>query len=186
MDNGDSQYNPSYEDRGQRGYFGLVLENPKYCENLAVAMRSAHCFGASFTGTIGERYKRGRADTSKVTHHIPCWNFNTFKDFYDRRPNNTTLIGVELDDRASDLDKFQWLGKGERSIFVMGAEDLGLSREARKSCNHIIQIPTHSRFSLNVGVAASIVMYEYSLFIRERRRKWMSDRTESNKVKHAE
>lgn len=175
-------YQPLYEQRSERGFFGIGIDNPKYEPNVGTLMRSAQIFNAAFTFTIGERYKRPRTDTSKSTHHTPTWNFPNFKDFYERRPNNCTLVGVELDDRAIDIDRFNW-DNSVRPVFIMGAEDAGLSADARKMCQYIIKIPSPKAFSMNVAAAGTIVMYEYTRFLEQRRRRWELDRSLSNRVK---
>ena len=50
----------------------------------------------------------------------------------------------------------------DRTAIVMGSEGSGISSLVRKNCDHIISIPMHGHIdSLNVSVAAGILMYEF-------------------------
>ena len=51
----------------------------------------------------------------------------------------------------------------EKVTLIMGSEGAGIGRLLRKSCDFLISIPTNGRLdSLNVSVAAGILMYEIS------------------------
>lgn len=138
-----------------RGYFGIGIERGKTSANIGTLWRSAHIFGAAFIFTIGHRYKKQPSDTMFTSRHIPLWSYETFADFYAHMPHDCRLIGVELDDRAVALDNFS---HPERCIYLLGAEDHGLSREARERCHQLVQLP--GDFCLNVSVAGSIVLYD--------------------------
>ena len=50
----------------------------------------------------------------------------------------------------------------ERTAIVMGSEGSGISQLVRKNCDHIVSIPMNGHIdSLNVSVAAGILMYEF-------------------------
>jgi 23S rRNA (guanosine2251-2'-O)-methyltransferase len=49
-----------------------------------------------------------------------------------------------------------------RTILVMGSEGEGMSQLVEKHCDHIVSIPTTGHIdSLNVSVAAGILLYEF-------------------------
>jgi len=48
-----------------------------------------------------------------------------------------------------------------RCVYLLGAEDHGLSKKAMQQCHHLIKFK--SQKSLNVSVAGSIVMYDRNL-----------------------
>ena len=139
-----------------RGYFGIGIENTKDIFNIGTLWRSADLFGAAFIFTIGRRYKKQASDTSKALRRIPLYNYVDFDDFYRHMPANCHLAGIELTDSAIDLDKFNHT---QRCIYLLGAEDHGLSNEALKKCHSIIKIPIGD-FSMNVSTAGSIVLYD--------------------------
>jgi len=146
-----------------RGYFGIGIENTKNKANIGTLWRSAHGFGAAFIFVIGRRYKKQVSDTIKATRHIPMYHYDTFKDFYFNMPKDCILVGVELNEKARFLESY---GHPERAIYLLGAEDHGLSKIALENCHSLIQF--ESKSCLNVSVAGSIVMYDRQAKIRNK------------------
>ena len=140
---------------GRRGYFGIGIFNGKTIQNLGTLWRSADLLGASFIFTIGKRYKKQASDTMLTYRHIPLYTYETFNDFYNSLPYDCQLVGIELDSKSEYVAKFK---HPERCIYLLGAEDNGLSAEAINKCHKLIQLP--GRYSMNVAVAGSIVMYD--------------------------
>jgi tRNA G18 (ribose-2'-O)-methylase SpoU len=138
-----------------RGYFGIGIENVKTTRNLGTVWRSAQIMGADFMFVIGERYEYMITDTMKSWKHIPLFYFKTIEQFLETLPKDSKLIGVELDERSVPICTFK---HPQRAIYLMGAEDKGLSKTALKSCDSVVQLP--GKFSLNVSAAASIVLYD--------------------------
>jgi tRNA G18 (ribose-2'-O)-methylase SpoU len=134
-----------------RGYCGIGIFHSKTPVNVGTLWRSAALFGADFLFTIGRRYNHQASDTLKAWKHTPLWNFESLDDF--RLPHSCELIGVELDDRAKPLHRFN---HPERAVYLLGAEDHGLSPQAIERCHRLVRLPgTHS---MNVAVAGSIVL----------------------------
>jgi tRNA G18 (ribose-2'-O)-methylase SpoU len=138
-----------------RGYFGIGIQNVKTEANIGTLWRSAFIFGASFIFTIGDRYKRQSSDTTKSWKHIPLYNYKTFDDFYNSLPYDCRLVGVELDNRSIPIQEYK---HHERCVYLLGAEDSGLSNEAINKCHELIILP--GNYCLNVSVAGSIVLYD--------------------------
>ncbi|TQD39714.1 RNA methyltransferase [Haloflavibacter putidus] len=142
-------------DNLQQGYFGIGIQNGKTPENLGVLWRSAQNLGASFIFTIGNRYQKQASDTHKAVGALPYFHYDTFTEFYKHLPKSALLIGVELTETAEALESFK---HPRRAVYLLGAEDHGLSKEAIEKSHRLIRF--HSRLSLNVSVAGSIVMYD--------------------------
>jgi tRNA G18 (ribose-2'-O)-methylase SpoU len=138
-----------------RGYFGIGIENVKSTKNLGTVWRSAQIMGADFMFVIGERYEHMKTDTMKTWKHIPLFYFKTIEQFLESLPKESQLIGIELDERSTPIINFS---HPERAVYLLGAEDKGLSEIALKNCHSVIQLP--GVFSLNVSAAASIVLYD--------------------------
>ena len=67
------------------------------------------------------------------------------------------IVGVEQDARAKDYLKFRVHGK---TLLIFGNEVRGLSRQLRKQCDILIEIPMRGKKeSLNVSVAAGIILF---------------------------
>jgi tRNA(Leu) C34 or U34 (ribose-2'-O)-methylase TrmL len=138
-----------------RGYYGIGIFRGKTVENVGTLWRSADLFDASFIFTIEGRYKKQSSDTSKAFRHIPLYNHTTFEDFYQQMPYDCLLVGIEIDKNSEDICTFK---HPERCIYLLGAEDSGLPKEVIARCHKLVQIP--GRFSHNVAVAGSLVMYD--------------------------
>ena len=138
-----------------RGYFGIGILNGKIIENIGTLWRSANIFGAAFIFTIGSRYKKQASDTMQTWRHIPLYHYETFELFYNQLPYDCQLIGIELDEKSISIDNFI---HPQRCIYLLGAEDSGLTNEALNKCHKIIQLP--GNYCLNVSVAGSIVLFD--------------------------
>jgi len=82
-------------------------------------------------------------------------HFGTFDEMMDGLPYSCRIVGVELDDRARPLATYT---HPERAVYLLGAEDHGLSEEIRRRCHDIVVVEGASR-CLNVASAGSIVMW---------------------------
>ena len=138
-----------------RGYFGIGVENIKTKHNIGTLLRSANIFDAQFLFTIGRRYKRQYSDVLNSSKSIPLYTYQDFNDFYQHLPYNCQLIGIELTNESQPIETFV---HPERCIYLLGAEDSGLTKKALEKCHKKIQIP--GKFCLNVAVAGSIIMYD--------------------------
>ena len=138
-------------------YFGIGIINPKTEMNVGSLWRSASILGASFIFTIGRRIKTQASDTSETWKSIPFYNYLTFEDFYKSMPYDCQLIGVELDNRCLKIEEYK---HPNRCIYLLGAEDNGITSYARNKCHQLIQLPLGN---YNVANAGSIVMYDRHL-----------------------
>jgi tRNA G18 (ribose-2'-O)-methylase SpoU len=138
-----------------KGYYGIGIFRGKTVENLGTLWRSADLFQASFIFTIGRRYKRQSSDTSLAYRNIPLYNYDTFDVFYLNMPYGCPLVGIEIDDNSEDIQTF---AHPKRCIYLLGAEDDGLPGAIISKCHRLIRLP--GRFSFNVAVAGSLVMYD--------------------------
>ena len=145
-------------DNLEPGFYGIGIQNGKTPENLGVLWRSAQNFGASFIFTIGNRYSKQASDTHNAVNAIPYFHYKTFEEFYAHLPKGAMLIGVELTANATLLSSFK---HPRNAVYLLGAEDHGLSAQAIEKSHHIIKFDTPK--SLNVSIAGSIVMYDRSV-----------------------
>lgn len=138
-----------------RGYFAAGIEGVSKAMNLGNLTRIAHAFGASFFFTIDARVKLADAqsDTSRAQGQIPYYAFPSIEEF--RLPTGCELVGIEIADGAVELPRFR---HPLRAAYVFGAERMSLSNQMLARCAHVVRIPT--RFSINVGMAGAIVLYD--------------------------
>lgn len=147
-----------------RGYFGIGAEHLSKPMNLGALLRTAHAFGAAFTFTVGAAPKLRdvyRSDTSRSGDHVPYYQWDTIPDM--ALPRGCQLIGIEITDDAFDLPAFR---HPLSAAYVLGAEKEGLSPAMLERCAAVVKIPT--RFSLNVGLAGALVMYDRLLSLGSR------------------
>ena len=141
--------------KNTRGYFGIGIENNKSEINIGTLWRSAYSLDAAFIFVIGNRYRHQASDTVKAMRHIPMYHYDTFDQFYENMPKDCQLIGIEIHEKSKDLINYC---HPERAIYLLGAEDDGLSKKAIEKCNHLVKFK--SKYCLNVSVAGSIIMYD--------------------------
>jgi tRNA G18 (ribose-2'-O)-methylase SpoU len=138
-----------------RGYFAVGVDGVSKAMNLGNLMRIAHAFDASFFFTISPAVKLSDAqsDTSRSQGALPFYRFASSDDF--RLPIDCRLVGVEITEDAVELPRFR---HPLRAAYVFGAERFSLSPKILSRCEFIVKIPM--RFSINVGMAGAIVMYD--------------------------
>jgi tRNA G18 (ribose-2'-O)-methylase SpoU len=139
-----------------RGYFGVGAEEISKPMNLGALMRTAHAFGASFFFTINAHPKVREAynsDTSRSFDSMPYYAWDSPSALL--LPKGCALVGVELTDEAVELPRFQ---HPQATAYVLGRERGSLSPALLSRCQHVVKIPT--KFSLNVGLAGALVMYD--------------------------
>ncbi len=139
-----------------RGYFAIGAEQISKPMNLGNLIRSAHAFGASFFFTIAPAFAArqvGLSDTSDAAKHLPLYTYDAVDDL--TLPRGCALIGVEISDDAVELPSFP---HPNAAAYVFGPERGALSPELQARCQRLVKIPT--KFSLNVGMAGAIVMYD--------------------------
>ncbi len=139
-----------------RGYFGVGIEGVSKPFNVGNLMRSAHAFGADFLFTIAAEYAGAGSDTAKTPEHVPFYQFATVEEMM--LPEGCALVGIELMDEAVELPSFP---HPLNAAYVLGPERGSLSPGLVARCDHLVRIP--ARFSINLGVAGAIVMYDRML-----------------------
>jgi tRNA G18 (ribose-2'-O)-methylase SpoU len=139
-----------------KGYFGIGVEGVSKAMNVGTLFRTAHAFGASFVFTLKAQYNRregAQSDTSDTPRSVPTYHFDDLASF--RLPLGCRLVGIEISDQAIELPTFR---HPRQAAYILGSEREGLSADVQSLCDHVVKIPT--RFSVNLGVAGALVMYD--------------------------
>ncbi len=153
--------------RGQHAFL-LVLDGIEDPHNLGAIIRTAEGAGADGI-VIPER--RAVGVTSAVAkaaagavEYLPIARVtNIGRAIEDLKTHNIWTVG--LDERGEKT--YDQLDYKMDCALVLGAEGHGLHEQVRKKCDFLVSIPMLGRVpSLNVSVAAAIVMYEIA---RQRR-----------------
>lgn len=138
-----------------RGYFEIGIFQGKTEHNVGTLWRSAYQLGANGIFTIGSRIKKQSSDTCQAWRHIPLRQFQDIEAFLLSAPYDCPVIGVEMG--GVPLSTFS---HPERAIYLLGAEDYGLTDRAKNVCHSIVSLESVRTESYNVAVAGSIVMYD--------------------------
>jgi 23S rRNA (guanosine2251-2'-O)-methyltransferase len=146
----------------------LVLDGIEDPQNLGAIIRTANAAGADGV-VIPERRAAGvsaavvKASAGAVEHLPIAKVTNIGRTLEELKSRNIWTVG--LDERASQL--YDALDYQMDCALVLGAEGKGLHDLVRKKCDFLISIPMLGKVpSLNVSVAAAVVLYEIA---RQRR-----------------
>jgi tRNA G18 (ribose-2'-O)-methylase SpoU len=144
------------------GFLALVLDRPSSPGNLGTVVRSADAFGADavvISGHAADPFdpRAIRASTGSV-FGVPLVAIDGPSElaaWLAGRGPGVTVLGTdsrgELPIRSADLRS--------STVVVLGNEGAGLSYRFRELCTGVVRIPVRND-SLNMAVAASIVLYE--------------------------
>lgn len=135
--------------------------------NLGSITRSAEQFGADLLVVPRRRSARFDDTVMRVSAgaaaHVAAVSVSNVADALKRlRGAGFWIYGADLAGEPLDEVRFP-----ARVALVLGSEGGGLHDLARRRCDHLVRIPTKGKLdSLNVAVAAAILMYEVA---RQRR-----------------
>lgn len=138
-----------------RGYFEIGIFRGKTAANVGTLWRSAYQMGAAGIFTVGARYPKQASDTLQAYRHIPQREYESLEAFLLASPYDCPIVGIEMG--GTPLPDFV---HPERAIYLLGAEDHGLSKEAVARCHRVVSLPSIRTNSYNVAVAGSLVMYD--------------------------
>lgn len=136
-----------------------AVEDPR---NLGAILRTAECAGVGGV-FIPERRAVGLTATVAKTaagalEHISVARVTNLVQLIEQlKQRNIWVIGA-AEDGTSDYTEWDWTVP---SALFLGSEGTGLHRLVRERCDALVRIPVHGRIeSLNVSVAAGIILYE--------------------------
>lgn len=137
----------------------IAIENYQHDYNIGTIVRSANAFAVSGVHIIGKRHwnRRGAMATEKyleLYHHPDIADFQEWAQAADFK-----IIGIDNIVGSVPLAKADL---PVQAVYVFGQEGPGLSTEMQALCKPIIAIEQFgSTRSVNLGVAAGIILYEW-------------------------
>lgn len=142
--------------------FIVVLDGITDVRNFGAIARTCECVGVNAI-VIPERGSVSvNADAIKTSagalHHIPvCRERNIISAIRTLKDNGYQIVAAS---EKADINYTQ-ADYTTPVALVMGAEDIGISQEALRQCDTFVSIPMFGHISsLNVSVAAGVMMYE--------------------------
>ena len=145
----------------------LMLYNLNGDMNVGMSIRTAVILGCSDVYIVGRR-KYDRRSEVGAKNYINVHRFQSIDSSFFLE---NKLIPIFIEQGGAPLEEFSFkpylpgkLKEGWRIVFVMGSESFGLPQSLLKALNApILSISQYGIMrSLNVSIAASIVLYEYS------------------------
>ena len=137
----------------------VAIENYQHDYNIGTIVRSANAFNVAGVHIIGKRHwnRRGAMATEKC---LEVFHHPTIDDFIEwAKTNKQTVIGIDNIAGSTPLHESELPAN---AVLVFGQEGPGLSPEMQACCTKIIAIEQFgSTRSVNVGVAAGIILYEW-------------------------
>lgn len=137
----------------------IAIENYQHDYNIGTIVRSANAFNVAGVHIVGKRHwnRRGAMATEKyleVFHHPDIADFIAWAKSYHYK-----IVGI---DNIAGSVPLHTAELPQNAVLVFGQEGPGLSEEMQAHCTHIVAIEQFgSTRSVNVGVAAGIILYEW-------------------------
>jgi len=148
----------------------VVLDGVEDPHNLGAIIRTAHAAGAGSI-IIPERRAAGVTDVvakaaAGALEHLPVVRVtNVNRALESLKERGFWIYG--LDERGSE--DYSAVEYATPSAFVLGSEGKGLHEQVRKHCDLLVRIPLVGKISsLNVSVAAGIVLFEWKRRLGEK------------------
>ena len=135
----------------------IAVENLARDFNMGTIIRSANAFGVRHVHVIGRRQwnKRGAMMTDKYLHV----HYHESVDDFAQAMTDKEVIAIDNVDGSVPLASAEL---PSNAVLVFGSERDGLSQELLARAAQTVAIEQFgSTRSLNVGVAAGVVMYEW-------------------------
>jgi 23S rRNA (guanosine2251-2'-O)-methyltransferase len=151
------------------GSFILILDGVEDPHNLGSIIRSAYCFGINGIIIPQDRSVSVTPTVIKVSsgaaQHLPVARVVNIARTIDYLKDRGFWIFGSDAHGQSDFAGLDYSGK---VCLVMGSEGKGIRPLVRKKCDYIISLKMPGSFdSLNVSVAAGIMVYEISRIMRK-------------------
>ncbi len=143
----------------------LLLDNVQDPGNVGTMIRTADAFGMAGVllgkGTVDIYSTKVLRSMQGSNYHLPVLQKDLAEVIPVMKGKGFTVYGTELNEEAHALDKVE---KTEDFAIIMGNEGQGVSQEILSLTDQNVYIPMKGNAeSLNVGVAAGIVLYHFSL-----------------------
>jgi 23S rRNA (guanosine2251-2'-O)-methyltransferase len=148
--------------------FILILDQIKDPGNLGACIRTANAVGCDL---IIKR-KSNSAPISPAVHKASCggtsgiyiYESNDLNGIVKKlKNNNIKIFGTDHKARSNyrDINKIKYDGV----CIIMGAEDVGISRSLKNTCDDLFSIPIEGSVEcLNISVACGIMLYEVAKY----------------------
>ncbi len=135
----------------------VAIENWQHDSNIGTIVRTANAFNVAKVHIIGKRHwnRRGAMVTDRymtIEHHADVASFV-------KAVKKKALIAIDIINGAEPLHQ---IALPRNAVLVFGGEGPGISDEMLAVCQRTVMIEQFgSTRSINIGVAAGILMYQW-------------------------
>ncbi len=142
----------------------IMLDVISSTENIGSIARSAAALGVhSYLLPEQAPHPYGRRALRVSMGHVSKLKINIYHDIFETianlQANGYTVFGAEVNEKSLALSEVK---VPKKWVLLMGHEGKGLSKEVQNACDKLVQIEMMPDIkSFNVGVAASILMYNF-------------------------
>lgn len=148
----------------------IILHNIRSVINVGAIFRTADAVGidkiytTGYTPTPIDRFGKKRKDLIKSAlgaEEFVLWEQkkNILPLIVKLKKEGFKIIGIEQDSRSINYKKVKI---GEKNVFLVGNEVLGISKNILNKCDLIVEIPMKGKKeSLNVSVALGVILFFY-------------------------
>lgn len=155
----------------------VVIENVHDPHNVSAIFRTCDAVGVpkvSLVYNLDAFPKIGKKSSASAFKWVDKDKFHTIKECYDElHSEGYTIYASAITDNTKDLYELDF---SKKAAIVLGNEHRGISDEAAELADERFMIPMYGMVqSLNVSVAAAVVLYEV---LRQRKEKGMYDESE--------
>jgi tRNA G18 (ribose-2'-O)-methylase SpoU len=145
----------------------VIVYNLAKKHNIGNLLRSCTAFGVSAACLVGRPDFNGFG-AHGAAEHVPLRHYPTLDECVAdlKQRDGARVVGVEIDSTA--LPVHTHAAFTGPTAFMLGNEGDGLSARQLRLCDSLVYIPQHGpgTASLNVTVAASIVLHQFSVWAR--------------------
>ena len=149
----------------ERAEMYFLAHNVAKKHNIGTMARCCTAFGVKSLVLIGSR-QFNTFGSHGADGHVHFEHFDSLEEAREKLKGErgcTQILGVEIVDDARAIESHPFTGN---TAFIMGNEGHGMTEAQKAICDGFVYIPQYGpgTASLNVSVAASIVMHHFALW----------------------
>ncbi|HBU07315.1 MAG TPA: RNA methyltransferase [Candidatus Magasanikbacteria bacterium] len=152
--------------------FYLILPDIRSCHNVGAMFRTADAFGIDKLYLVGYTACPPKPQIDKVSLGAETWMPWEYRKDLKRllvslKKKGFYVVGLEKTNTSEQLSVISKQLTEKDIVLIVGNEVDGISEDILKMCDLVVHIPMYGKKeSLNVSIAAGIVMYEISSSFR--------------------
>jgi len=154
----------------------ILIYNISKTPNVKSLLKNAVAFGCTTIFVAGQKNFKFDPDEEKSgiptsvkplirEGHLNIIKFDKLEECVDHIHSlGMTLVGVEIDESAKDIEAEDCFESDCTVCFMMGNEGTGMNEKQMRLCDRFVKIRQYGggTASLNVSIAAAIVLQVYS------------------------